>query len=101
MIDREIRDIMYLRFPSLMEEMRRQPGFRSLTVDYDALVNDWWLVRNCLLHNLGKADHRLATTHSNLNKGDMILLNMKDVHEATTIVGKLAYEVDKAFDGVS
>ena len=53
MIERELRELLYLSVPDLLKKMRDQMGFRTLVRDFDEEITYWSLVRNCLLHNRG------------------------------------------------
>jgi hypothetical protein len=97
-----VRDLMYLPFAGLMKKMRDQMGFRSLTDKYDASVNYWSLLRNCLLHNHGRADIKLARAQlSSLSENEKIILNAEAMHKAIGQLRFLAYEIDRAFEQIS
>lgn len=98
MVEREIRDLMYLPFFGLIKKMRDQLGFRFLTDKYDDRVNCLSLLRNCLLHNHSKVDSKLATARPSLYEGDKLQLAMEDVSETVNVLRKFAYEIDKAFE---
>lgn len=95
MIDREIRDIMYLPFLGVMQKMREQLGFGRLTDIYDERANYVSLLRNCLLHNSGYADSKIAMIKSDLRETDKLSITMMDVDETVYVLRKLAYEIDK------
>ena len=97
MIDREIRELTYLSLSDLLTRMRERLGFRDLTSEYDEAVCQLALVRNCLLHNQGKADRKLSECSSAYQSGDTIHCDMKTVDSAINNLRKLAYEIDRGF----
>ena len=97
MIDREIGELTYLSLSDLLTKMRKRIGFRDLTCDYDKAVCELAIVRNCLLHNHGKADRKLSEYSSAYQSGDTIRCDMKMVDSAINTLRRLAYEIDRTF----
>ena len=95
MIDREIAEFTYISLSDLLTRMRERLGFRDLTSNYDEAVCELALVRNCLLHNHGKADRKLSEYSSAYQSGDTIRCDMKAVDSAINNLRKLAYEIDR------
>jgi hypothetical protein len=98
MVEREIRELMYLPLLGLLEKMRDKLGFSSLTEEYDEPVNRLSLARNCLLHNGRKADKRLVNCGWKIEHGERLLLGENDVSDAVTVLRKFAHQVDLAFE---
>lgn len=97
-IEREVKELMYLPLLGLMNTMRDKLGFRSLTEEYDEEACRWALVRNCLLHKHGKVDRKLAQADPALKENEKILLAVQDMEMAISTLRKLSYEIDKVFE---
>ena len=100
LIERHLRELMYLPIPGILQEMREQLGFRSLTKEYDAHVTYLSLVRNCLLHNRGKVDSKLAAMEPTHKKGDTVSITISDVDNAVRALRKFAYQIDCAYEAI-
>ena len=98
MIEREIRELTYLALPDLLRKMRDQMGFKSLGDEHDEEVNYLSLVRNCLLHNRGRVDIKLAKCRPTLQKGEKIAVSEEDVRNAVNVLRKFAYQIDQVFE---
>jgi hypothetical protein len=101
MIEREVRELMYLPFLGLIQKMRERLGFSTLTGKYDDSVNYLALVRNCLMHTGGRVDAKLARAKPCLRENEKLSLAMADVDNAVSILRKFAYEVDKSFESTT
>jgi hypothetical protein len=53
--------LMYEPVDLLLKKMRGDFGFRSLSEAHDQAIYGLSLTRNCLLHNAGKANEKLAS----------------------------------------
>ena len=84
----------------IAEEMRRQLGFRSLLSDYDEKANYISLLRNCLLHNHGRVDRKLAACRPALKQGEQLSIGTSDVTEAVTDLRKFAYQIDITYESL-
>jgi hypothetical protein len=98
MIEREIRDTMYLPFVGIIKKMREQLGFRHLTRKYDEAVTRISYIRNCLLHNNSRADAKFAAVCPTIREGEKFLLEMKDVTETIDTLRQLASAIDAALE---
>ena len=101
MIERDVRDLMYLPLVGLIETMREKLGFRALTNKHDDSANQLALVRNCLVHNGRRVDAKLAKANPILVENEELSLSMSDVDDAVTTLRKFAYEIDKSFEDLS
>jgi hypothetical protein len=101
MIEREVRELMYLPFNSLVQKMRDKLGFTTLSDKYTDSVNCLALVRNCLMHNSGRVDAKLASAKPNLHENAKLSITMVDVSNAVNVLRKFAYEVDKSFEKIT
>ncbi|MFZ0772683.1 MAG: hypothetical protein WCA49_13840 [Candidatus Sulfotelmatobacter sp.] len=98
MIEREMKELMYLALPDLLRKMRDQMGFKPLSDEHDGQVNYLSLLRNCLLHNRGRVDLKLASYRPALQKGEKIGVSEEDVTSAVNVLRKFAYQIDQAFE---
>lgn len=101
MIEREVREMMYLPFLGIIQRMRERLGFRALADAYDDVVNYLALVRNCLMHNGGRVDAKLAYIRQDLHENEKISLALADVNSAVNVLRKFAYEIDKSFENIT
>lgn len=78
MIEREIIDLFYKRMDELIEYFKEKLNLEWLD-DYkdETIVNSY--LRNCIIHNLSRADYRLSQV-SDYQVGDKIELSSSDVH---------------------
>ncbi len=100
LIDRQLRDLMYLPIAGVLHEMREQFGFRSLTLEYDSSITRLSLLRNCLLHNRKRVDAKLAAIQPVLKQSDRLSVSISDVHDAVRVLRKFAYKIDCAYEGI-
>jgi hypothetical protein len=100
MIDREINDLFYSPIHGLLHKMREKYGFKHLTSQLDSQVRELSLVRNCLLHNRGHVDGKLASVDTNRKEGDRIKLALEDVSRAVDALRSLAYQIDLIFEQI-
>jgi hypothetical protein len=98
MIDREMRDLLYSSVLDLLKKMRDKMGFASLSVEWDEKVNYVSLVRNCLLHNRGQVDARLASVQPTVQAGDRLSIGELDVSTAVNTLRSFAFQIDELFE---
>src|ERR1022692_1852664 len=101
MVEREIRDWMYLPLSGVLEGMREKFGFRSLPNEYDRKIMRVSLLRNCLLHNASKVSQELANYSEDLQEGARIIVGEGDVSDAVNVLRKFAYQIDQAFESLN
>jgi hypothetical protein len=101
LIAREMRELLYLSLPDLLQKMRGQMGFRSLGTKYDEEATYWSLVRNCLLHNRGIIDAKLASLRTTCKNGERLTISDSDVSGAVNTLRKFAYQIDQVYEGGS
>ena len=100
MIEREMRDLTYLPLLGLITKMREKFGFRKLTSEYDVRANRVSLIRNCLLHNRGIVDAKLARADASFKESEKLCITIADVDHATLVLRKAAYAIDKCFENI-
>jgi hypothetical protein len=59
------------------------------------------LVRNCLRHNGGRIDARLASPRTMCKRGAHLSISEVDVSEAVNTLRKFAYQIDQAYESGS
>jgi len=78
MIEREIIDLFYKRMDAVVNYFEE-----TLNLDWPDDLKDEIVIishiRNCIIHNLSRADHRLSRV-SKFKTGDAIELNSSEVH---------------------
>lgn len=101
-INLEIRDLMYLPILGILDKMRNKYGFKKLNTNYDSSINEISLIRNCLIHNGAIVDNKLADAFPKqyINK-TKIIIDINYVNQTTYLTRKLAYEIDKIFEGIN
>lgn len=99
-VDREMSRLMYEPIDLLLKKMRDDFGFRSLSEAHDQSIYGLSLTRNCLLHNAGKANEKLAKVIPSISDGQQIIVEIGSVSEAIDICRKLCVEIDSAFESL-
>lgn len=100
LIDREVYRLTYESIVSVLEKMRSDLGFRTLTRDYDQAVYQLSLTRNCLLHNAGKVDPKLAAIAPSLDVGENIEVQSSSVSQAINTCRRFCADVDRTFESL-
>jgi hypothetical protein len=98
MVEREMKELTYLALPDLLRKIRDQMGFKSLADQHDEQANYLSLLRNCLLHNRGRVDVKLANCRPTLQNGEKIAVSDEDVTTAVNVLRKFAYQIDQVFE---
>jgi hypothetical protein len=100
LVERETREIMYLPLPGLLMKMREHLGFDDLKSDNEENLYYFSLVRNCLLHNGGKADAALRKLNASIENGQRIEVDDNAITSAVNAFRTFSYEVDKRFEAL-
>jgi hypothetical protein len=98
MIEREMKELIYLSLPDLLRKMREQMGFKALADEHDVQVTYLSLLRNCLLHNRGRVDVKLASCQPTFRKDEKLSINQHDVSSAVNVLRTFAYQIDQIFE---
>ncbi|MFN4178289.1 MAG: hypothetical protein ACK4F1_15200 [Phenylobacterium sp.] len=99
MIEREVRDVMYQALTDVLATFRGRFGMTKLGSSRDAEAQRIALTRNCLLHNAGLVDSRLARVAPERPVGERIVIGHTEMSDACNVLRKLAYEIDRADQG--
>lgn len=99
MVEREVRNTMYKAVDSVLDALRARYGMKKLGASWDDGVKQLALLRNCLLHNGGLTDARLSEAAPHRAIGSRIEVEASDLSRASTILRKLAHEIDRADQG--
>ena len=78
MIEREIIDLFYKKMKEVIKYFKDKLNLKWIDDLIEKTIVSS-LIRNCIIHNLNKADNRLAN-YSSYNIGDEIQLSFSDVH---------------------
>jgi len=97
MIEREMRELMYLSLPDLCEscEIKWDSSLSPTNrMNSELLV----AIKNCLLHNRAIVDVKLAGCRPTLLKGERLSVSEEDVTSAVNVLRKFAYQIDQVFE---
>lgn len=95
LVDKTVNENLYLPIIGVLDLMRKRYGFKNLSNQYDINLMEISLIRNCVTHNKGKADHRLASGFpKKYNIDDQIEISLETVSAAINSLRKLAYAID-------
>jgi hypothetical protein len=100
MMNRQINDLFYLPIQAILQQMRKKYGFTKLTTEHDIQMEQLSRLRNCLMHNRGCVDSKLAAVDSDRKEGEQIALTLVDVSRAIKVLRTFAYEIDKVFENI-
>jgi hypothetical protein len=101
-IDLEVRDLLYLPINGSLTRMRHKLGFKKLNSDSDSQIRKISLIRNCLAHNGGYVNEKLANEYpTEFKLNDRLTLSIKIVDEVIHSLRKFAYEIDKIFESIN
>jgi hypothetical protein len=98
LVDREMVRLMHQPIGAILDRLRGRLGFSDLTRKYDKEIMILSLMRNCLIHNGGKADSKLVDVDPSLSFGQSIDVQSHDIFSAIDIFRKLAVSVDTVFE---
>jgi hypothetical protein len=99
-VDRELTRIMYEPIAAILDRLRNRLGLRTLTTQYDQEIVNLSLIRNCLVHNGGRADRKLNAVDSTLALGEVISIKPDLLQTAIIAFRKCALAIDVAFEQV-
>lgn len=89
MVDKEVVELFYKSMEDIVQHFEQKLGI-SWPDEHKAPAVEASYLRNCIIHNLGRADHRLAGVSNRYEVGDRIELEAADVHEYGLIARDLA-----------
>lgn len=96
MIDRELNQIMYEPIGAVLTRLRDGLGLRSLQPDFDQEIVKLSLVRNCLMHNGGNSDEKVAALDPMAPLGKKIVVSGDHVRSAIETCRRAAAAIDSA-----
>jgi hypothetical protein len=89
-IDRELSQLMYESIEALLDKMRNNYGFRDLAPTHDREIRRLSLIRNCLMHNAGKVNDKLADVETTMIEGQPVTIHRDTISEANASTAKCA-----------
>jgi hypothetical protein len=96
LINRELLKLTYGSTHDLLAALRDRFTLATLDTGYDARIVQLSLIRNCLVHNRGRADARLAAASNNFYREDeLIYVDRNMVSRSITTFSRFAAEVDR------
>lgn len=87
MVNREILDLLYKNMIDIVSELKNRYGF-TITPEQEATLCKGSLIRNCIMHNLSRADARLAE-YDGFQEGIEFELDSGEVHKFGIILRDL------------
>jgi len=93
-IDRELRELSFLGIHKLSEKLKHQYGFEEFPESVQETVTEYSLIRNCLVHNQGVVNVRLAEQYPAHCAGTRLSISDKVVTKATYAFRRYALAVD-------
>jgi hypothetical protein len=95
-VEHDIRKITYGSITSLLEQLRTDLHMNGLTTDFDIATQRIALIRNCLLHNGGMADQKLAAADSSFRLGHRLEIAHHDLSASMRTLRGLVLAIDRA-----
>lgn len=100
-VDDELQQVMHMPIIGVLDALRNRFGLRNLGTENDAALATLSLTRNCLIHNAGKVDSRLAAVDSSLVVGQSIEVVVDSVTDAINTCRKYCALVDSMVESLS
>lgn len=101
LVEDEVQQVMHLPLTGIFEVLRSRFGFRTLSTDYDSDLRRLSLMRNCLIHNAGKVDAKLAAGDASLQTGDSLEIGIDALMQAIDTCRKFCAAVDPLFESLN
>jgi hypothetical protein len=97
LVDRELLDLTYKSFDVLLSSLRNRFGLKHLDDRHDQRLIQLALLRNCIVHNHGQGDERLAKASRNFYRaGSRLTITRNMVSRSITTFSSFAMSVDAA-----
>jgi hypothetical protein len=96
LIERELSQLMHEPLAATLVRLRERLGLRELQPNFDDVLIKLSLMRNCLMHNGGCVDRKLATADPSLSVGSKIAITNDYVHRAIGTFRRAAVAIDVA-----
>jgi hypothetical protein len=100
-IEREVNQIMYMPIVAILNSLRSRFGLRDLSTEHDRSIEVLSLTRNCIVHNGGKVDSRLAATNTSLVVGQSIEMGTEALSNFIHACRKVCASVDLALESLN
>lgn len=98
LVEDGVQQVMHLPLTGILEVLRSRLGFRALSTEYDSELRRISLMRNCLIHNAGKVDAKLAAADGTLKIGDSLEIGINALMKAVNTCRKFCAAVDPLFE---
>jgi hypothetical protein len=100
-IENEVNQVMRLPIVAILDSLRSRFGLRDLSLSHEKELNLLSLTRNCVVHNAGKVDQKLATTDSSFVLGQLIKIDSQALSKAIHMCRKFCASVDRELEAVA
>jgi len=97
-VEGELYRLMHEPLVAILESLRARLGLRGLTTEFDSAIEILSMIRNCLIHNGGKVDSKLASLDSSQSVGQPIDIRTASLANTIHICRKLCAAIDKALE---
>jgi hypothetical protein len=97
-VDRQVNQLLYEPIRANLERLRNRLGLRAMTTKYDQEIASLSLVRNCLIHNAGRADPKLVAAEPSFCLGQPIEVQADYLSSAIDVFRKCAAAIDAEFE---
>jgi hypothetical protein len=98
LVERELDRIMREPIRGILDKLRNQLSFHRLTADFDLAITKLSLIRNCLVHNSGMVDRKLATFEQSFSLNQPIEVTSNLIQKAIHELRKAALAIDMSFE---
>jgi hypothetical protein len=99
-IENELNQVMHLPIVAILESLRSRFGLRGLSPAHDKELELLSLTRNCVVHNAGKVDQKLATADSSFVLGQSIEVDTEGLSKSIHTCRKFCASVDRELESV-
>jgi len=97
-IEGELYRLMHEPIVTILESLRIRLGLRGLTAEFDKAIGILSMTRNCLIHNGGKVDSKLASMDSALSVSQALDISSVTLSDSINTCRKLCAAIDAALE---
>jgi hypothetical protein len=101
LIEREVYQFMHEPLAAILVRLRERLGLHQFQASFDGALINLSLIRNCLMHNGGRVDSKLAATDPGISIGTKIAVGTDHVHQAIETFRRAAVAIDAALPHIS
>ncbi len=87
MIKKELTDLLYKSMADIINKLRQKYNF-TISQDEEDMLCKYSIIRNCIIHNSSRADHRLAE-YDGFDLGSEFEISSSEIHETGLMLRSL------------